>query len=98
MWLRRRIVIALFASIPAICFSQRTDTLINKLDSLKKGSDTAAQVNVIDPGFYNEQTKLDARLFGILLLNDFKQQTLSPLDINKRGQVEVLISEILCNH
>jgi membrane-associated phospholipid phosphatase len=85
MWLRSRIVIALFFFIPAISFSQRTDTLINKLDSLKKGSDTSGQVNVIDPGFYNERTKLDARVFGILLLDDFKQQALSPLDINKRG-------------
>ncbi len=66
-------------------FSQKTDSLINKLDSLKQQTDTTGQVNRIEPSFYNERTKLNARVFGILLLDDFKQQALSPLDINKKG-------------
>jgi membrane-associated phospholipid phosphatase len=75
----------MFALIPAISFSQNTDTLINKLDSLKQQSDTSGQVNNVNPNFYNERTKLNARVFGILLLDDFKQQALSPLDIKRKG-------------
>jgi len=82
---RLKLIIVLFSLIPAISYSQNTDTLINKLDSLKKQADTTGQVNVIEPLFYNERTKLNTRVFGILLLDDFKQQALSPLDINKRG-------------
>jgi membrane-associated phospholipid phosphatase len=55
------------------------------LDSLKKQTDTTGQVNLIEPEFYNERTKVDARVFGTLLLGDFKQQALSPLDIKGRG-------------
>ena len=85
MLLRSNFVIAIIAFLPAITFSQGTDTLSNKLDSLKSQSDTTGQNNLTDPGFYNERTKVNARVFGKLLLNDFKQQALSPLDIKKRG-------------
>jgi hypothetical protein len=66
-------------------FSQTTDTLINKLDSLKHQTDTTKQVNLIQPGFYDERTKMNGQVFGILLLDDFKQQALSPLDIKGKG-------------
>ncbi len=79
-------VLVLFVLLlPSITFSQQTDSLSNKLDSLKKQTDTSGQTNLIDPGFYNERTKLNASVFGTLLFDDFKQQALSPLDINKRG-------------
>jgi membrane-associated phospholipid phosphatase len=71
--------------MPIISFSQRTDSVINKLDSLKKQTDTTGQVNLIEPAFYDERTKVNARVFGVLLLDDFKQQALSPLDIGKKG-------------
>ena len=75
--------IIVFMSITG--FSQKTDSLINKLDSLKQQTDTTGQVNRIEPSFYNERTRLNAKVFGILLLDDFKQQALSPLNIKKRG-------------
>lgn len=71
--------------IPFTGFTQRTDTLINKLDSLKKQSDTTGQRNDTEKEFYNERTQLNARVFGTLLLDDFKQQALSPLDIRGGG-------------
>ena len=80
------VVIAFVISLaPTIGFSQKTDTLINKLDSLKKQTDTTGQHNAVEPGFYNEKTHITPKVFGILLLDDFKQQALSPLDINGRG-------------
>jgi membrane-associated phospholipid phosphatase len=76
------IVILLF---PLFSVCQNTDTLTNKLDSLKQQSDTLGQVNLTEPGFYNERTKMNGKVFGILLLNDFKQQALSPLDIKGKS-------------
>lgn len=66
-------------------FSQKTDSLINKLDSLKKQTDTTGQKNAVEPAFYNEKTKITPKVFGILLLDDFKQQALSPFHVNKKG-------------
>jgi len=71
--------------IPFLTICQNTDTLTNKLDSLKKQADTTGQVNLIEPAFYDERTKMNGKVFGILLLDDFKQQALSPLDIKGKG-------------
>lgn len=79
------IIAVIIGVISVTGFSQNTDSLINKLDSLKQQTDTTGQVNRTEPSFYNERTKVNARVFGILLLDDFKQQALSPLDINKKG-------------
>lgn len=78
-------IAAIIMSVPLAGICQNTDTLINKLDSLKQQTDTAKQVNRIEPGFYDERTKMNGRVFGILLLDDFKQQALSPLDIKGKG-------------
>ncbi|GEO10714.1 phosphatase PAP2 family protein [Segetibacter aerophilus] len=79
----RFIIVFLFIT-PFIGFAQRTDTIINRLDSLKKQTDTTGQHNQTEPSFYDERTSMDARVFGTLLLDDFKQQALSPLDINNK--------------
>jgi membrane-associated phospholipid phosphatase len=79
-------VIACLVSVASTTgYSQQTDTIANKLDSLKKQTDTTGQNNLVEPGFYNEKTHVSFKVFGVLLLNDFKQQALSPLDINGRG-------------
>ncbi|MEO6316662.1 MAG: phosphatase PAP2 family protein [Chitinophagaceae bacterium] len=70
--------------IPAVVFGQRPDSLANKLDSLKRETDTTNQRNLIEPAFYNERTKITLRVFGILLLDDFKQQALSPFKPTKK--------------
>ena len=78
-------VVALMMYVTATGYSQSVDTLINKLDSARLRSDTVKQVNQTEPAFYNERTRMNARVFGILLLDDFKQQALSPFDIKGRG-------------
>ncbi len=65
-------------------FGQRPDSLSSKLDSLKRQTDTGQQKNLIEPEFYNEKTKITPRVFGILLLDDFKQQALSPFKPTKK--------------
>jgi membrane-associated phospholipid phosphatase len=85
MQLKKVLKAAIVLFIPLAGMTQNNDTLSNKLDSLKLQTDTSGQVNLVDPGFYNERTEMNGRVFGILLLNDFKQQALSPLDIRGRG-------------
>jgi membrane-associated phospholipid phosphatase len=85
MRMKLKLMIAIITFIPAITYCQNTDTLTNKLDSLKKQSDTLGQVNRVERSLYDERTQLTFGVFGKLLLSDFKQQALSPLDINKRG-------------
>jgi len=59
-------------------FSQ-TDTLINKLDSLSKKTDTTgAQKNIINPTAYTESTQIKFSSYFILLGSDFKQQITAP--------------------
>lgn len=85
MKIRNGFIAAMVVCLPLKSFCQITDTLTNKLDSLKQQTDTIGQVNQIEPGFYNERTKMNGNVFGLLLLNDFKQQALSPFDIKGKG-------------
>ncbi len=85
MGLKTGWIAVIIGFLPFTGFSQQTDSLINKLDSLKLQTDTTGQRNLVEPAFYDERTKVNAKVFGILLLDDFKQQALSPLNINKKG-------------
>jgi len=82
------VITVLVGLMPFIGFSQQKDSLINQLDSLKKQTDTSGQINRVEPALYDERTKVNAKVFGILLLDDFKQQALSPLNIKKKGWVK----------
>ncbi|HEX8278333.1 MAG TPA: hypothetical protein VF540_06540, partial [Segetibacter sp.] len=77
--MKARFVAAVITLLPTTSLCQKTDSLINKLDSLKQQTDTSGQNNSIEKSFYDERTKVNAKVFGILLLDDFKQQALSPL-------------------
>ncbi len=87
MGLKAGLIVILIALLPFKGFSQQTDSLINKLDSLKKQTDTTGQTNIVEPAFYNEKTKITPKVFGILLADDFKQQALSPFHVNKKGWI-----------
>ncbi len=65
--------------LPQLLNAQKTDSLPGKLDSLKRHSDSVGQKNNIEPALYNEKTKITLKCFGILLWDDLKQQTLSPI-------------------
>ena len=61
------------------------DTLIKKLDSLNKKTDSAGkQINNISPGAYNETTKLNFRNYFILLGSDLKQSFTKPFHMNHK--------------
>jgi len=79
--------LALF--MPLFAYSQKTDTLIRKLDSLDKKADTVSQKNIINEGAYNEVTKITAKNYVVLLGSDFKQQLLSPFTLGKKSWLKV---------
>ena len=87
MQLKHFILLAALYGIPATFYGQKPDSLANKLDSLKKQTDTTKQKNMVEPALYNETTKITPRVFGILLLDDFKQQALSPFQPAKHAFV-----------
>ena len=77
--------LVLLLSIPAAGFSQKPDTLINKLDSLSRKADSAGgQINNIAPKAYNENTKLTFNTYFILLGSDLKQSFTKPFHMKKR--------------
>ena len=85
MRLEIRLWLFLFLSIPAAGLSQRTDTLINKLDSLSQKTDSAGgQVNNIAAGAYNEETKITFNSYFILLGSDLKQSFTKPFHMSKK--------------
>ncbi len=71
--------------LPILGMSQKTDSLINKLDSLKEQTDTTGQKNKIEPEFYTERTAITPKVFGILLIDDFNQQLRSPLHVKAKS-------------
>lgn len=76
--------VALFF-LPVAGFSQQTDTLINKLDSLNKKADSAGgQINNIAPRAYNEETKITFNSYFILLGSDLKQSFTKPFHMSKK--------------
>jgi membrane-associated phospholipid phosphatase len=75
-----------FASAAAFC--QKPDTLIKKLDSLSKKTDTAGgQKNNIAPAAYNENTRINVPTYFILLGSDMKQAFTKPFHMKGRDWI-----------
>ncbi|MBO9682237.1 MAG: phosphatase PAP2 family protein [Flavisolibacter sp.] len=65
-------------------FTQQPDTLIKKLDSLSKKTDSAGgQVNNTNPAAYNEATKITFPSYFILLGSDLKQAFTKPFHMTR---------------
>jgi membrane-associated phospholipid phosphatase len=66
--------------IPMLVAGQQKDTLVKKLDSLGKKTDSVGgkQKNNTSPSFYNENTKITAHVYLVLVADDIKQQVTSP--------------------
>ena len=81
MYKGKSLVLAMMFLLPLSTFAQK-DTLVHKLDSLKKKTDTVGQVNNINPAAYNEQTKLTPKTYGLLLWSDIKQSFTKPFHMH----------------
>ena len=87
--------------IPTICFMLlnitafaqepvKKDTLLKKLDSLAKKTDsTGTQINNINKESYNEVTKLTTKSYFILLGSNIKQEFTKPFHMKKRDFVRL---------
>jgi membrane-associated phospholipid phosphatase len=77
--MRKRIIITVGLLLPIIVFSQKPDTLIKKLDSLQRKTDSAGgQSNNINATAYNENTRITFSSYFILLGSDLKQEVMAP--------------------
>ncbi len=80
-----KLLLILLLSIPVVGFSQQPDTLINKLDSLGRKTDSAGgQINNISPKAYNEETRINFNSYFILLGSDLKQAFTKPFHMTKK--------------
>ena len=76
-------VIFIFFSLDG--FSQKPDTLITKLDSLQKSTDTTGkQINNTDPSAFNENTVITLPAYFILLGSDMKQAFTTPFHLQRK--------------
>src|SRR4051794_23644645 len=81
------LLLTLFSSI---CLGQKTDTLVKKLDSLSRKTDSAGgQVNNVRQEAYNENTKINFKTYFILLGSDFKQQVTAPFHTTTKDWIKV---------
>ncbi|RYY85463.1 MAG: phosphatase PAP2 family protein [Chitinophagaceae bacterium] len=65
--------------------AQETDTLIRKLDSLSRKTDSAdKQINNTAPAAYNEETQLTFKTYFVLLGSDIKQAYTKPFHMKGR--------------
>jgi membrane-associated phospholipid phosphatase len=80
-----RLVIIVVLFMPIAASAQKTDTLINKLDSLNRKTDSAGkQVNNTNPAAYNETTQITFKNYFVLLGSDLKQEFTKPFHMVRR--------------
>src|ERR1700730_8570229 len=77
---RFKLFALLLLILPALARAQQKDTLIKKLDSASKKTDSVGgkQKNDINPETYNENTKITPHVYLVLVADDIKQQVTSP--------------------
>ena len=79
------VFIILFSSTVHAQVPVKADTLVKKLDSLARKTDsTGTQVNNINPEAYNDVTKLNGKTYFILLGSNIKQTFTKPFHMKKR--------------
>ncbi|HUS03127.1 MAG TPA: phosphatase PAP2 family protein [Chitinophagaceae bacterium] len=80
-----RLIVTIFLLVPVAGFSQQKDTLVHKLDSLSKKTDsTGGQLNNTNPAAYNETTKLTLKSYFTLLGSDLKQAFTKPFHMERK--------------
>lgn len=80
-----RLLLMILLSAPFVVVAQQKDTLIHKLDSLSKKTDSAGgQINNISPQAYNEQTRLTPNSYFRLLGSDLIQAFTKPFHMKRK--------------
>src|SRR6202035_4894756 len=88
---RFRLFVIILLLIPSLSKAQQKDTLIKKLDSLSKKTDSTGgkQINNTNPETYNENTKITVHSYLVLTADDIEQQVSSPLRAKSKTWLEV---------
>src|SRR5437868_6506266 len=86
-----RLLLYTILVLPTTVFSQKTDTLIKKLDSLSKRKDTTGQVNIISQDAYNFNTRITPKVYLILIGSDLKQEFTAPFHFHKKDWLKTAI-------
>ena len=77
--MKKHLTILALVALPFSGFSQKSDTLRNKLDSLSRKTDSAGgQINNTDPHVYDADTRINFSSYFTLLGSDLKQQFTKP--------------------
>jgi len=85
MKMKKALVAAVCIMALGIAHAQKPDTLIKKLDSLSKKTDTiGGQKNNTNPSAYNEATKINFPTYFVLLGSDIKQAFTKPFHMKPR--------------
>lgn len=78
-------IITTFLCFTAVKTSAQQDTLIRKLDSLNRSTDSAGgQSNNTNPTAYNENTKITFKSYFTLLGSDLKQEFTKPFHMTRK--------------
>jgi membrane-associated phospholipid phosphatase len=86
---KMQLYIISFLLLPFAGLTQQPDTLIKKLDSLSKKTDsTGGQINSISQAAYNEKTKITVPVYFILLGSDMKQEITAPFHFHKKSWIK----------
>ena len=78
----RTYILVAMLSFPFESVAQKDSSLVHKLDSLKRKTDTTGQVNITNPAAYNEQTRLTGKTYFLLLWSDIKQSYTKPFHMH----------------
>ena len=82
---RKRLLFAVLFALPMVGLSQRSDTLIKKLDSLnRKTESVGGQTNNIKSAHYSDSTNLNFKTYFILLGSDLKQGFTKPFHMTAK--------------
>ena len=88
--MKRKYVCVLFCFFLSVeGFSQKTDTLVKKLDSLRNEPDSAHATIDTRRESYNAQTKLNFKTYFVLLGSNLKQQITGPFHTSKKSWLQV---------
>src|SRR6478672_5736926 len=86
--MKKGLALITFLYLSCSLLAQKPDTLIKKLDSLSKRTDSAGgQVNNTKPAAYNESTKITFQSYFILLGSDIKQAFTKPFHMTKQDWI-----------
>jgi hypothetical protein len=86
-----RLFLFILLLIPSLSKAQQKDTLIKKLDSLSKKTDSVGgkQINNTNPESYNENTKITVHSYLVLTADDIEQQVSAPFRATSKTWIEI---------